>query len=175
MKLIMKCTTTTTIITTITTTITTIIAIIITIIILLLCLLVLLSVLLLFFILYYHHYHQYIRKDMMKLMKDFMVDLEQKRVASEIRDDERMKKFEKDDDERMKKFEERMVQTINESVVNAVAISKVDEDGIQLIISSININTNIISEGQQLLNRLFSSWYIFRYVSLFFDIKEKQN
>ena len=68
--------------------------------------------------------------------------------------DERMTKFEdgmkqsqKDADERMTKFKDEMAKIISESVVKAVVESKVDKDGIQLILIFHDLsftNTNII-------------------------------
>ena len=66
-----------------------------------------------------------------------------------------MKQSQKDADERMTKFEGRMATTItksvSESVVKALAESKNDKDGIQLILifhdlsfTNVNTNTNII-------------------------------
>ena len=59
--------------------------------------------------------------------------------------DERMKQSQKDADERMTKFKGEMAKTISESVVKAVAESKNDKDGIQLILIFHDLSfTNII-------------------------------
>ena len=94
-----------------------------------------------------------------------VIELRNLLVQSQKDADERMTKFEdgmtklesvmkqshKDADERMTKFEDRMATTISESVsesvVKALAESKNDKDGIQLILifhdlSFTNVNTN---------------------------------
>jgi len=91
-----------------------------------------------------------------------VIELRNLLVQSQKDADERMTKLEsvmkqsqKDADERMTKFEGRMATTItksvSESVVKALAESKNDKDGIQLILifhdlsfTNVNTNTNII-------------------------------
>ena len=85
---------------------------------------------------------------MMKLLRTMderMDEMKQSQKDADERMDERMKQSQKDADERMTKFKGEMAKTISESVVKAVAESKNDKDGIQLILIFHDLSfTNII-------------------------------